>query len=117
MEDLEAMQNYIKKIQRAINNADLSVFQYRFVKKNRIDDLLVCTLAVMPEVFKVAMSRRQGLEMYPSVSSYSRLSKVIKRTFFLMSDYYMVDYAEASKMLVAIQKFLSKDIKRLEDGQ
>ena len=34
--------------------------KYRFVKKNKIDDLLVCTLALLPDSFKNTM--KKGLD-------------------------------------------------------
>ena len=116
MEDITALQDYFKKLQRAIDNADLTVFKYKFVKKNRIDDLLVCTLAVMPDVFKKAMKKRLQLDMFPSVSCYNRLTKLTKKTFFLVPDYYLVDYAEATVMLKSIKQNLEMDIRRLEEA-
>jgi hypothetical protein len=115
MEGIEVLLDYFKKLQRAINNADLKVFKYKFVKKSRIDDLLVCTLAVMPESYKKAMKKRVSLDLYPSVACYNRLYKMIKRTFFLASDYYMIDFHEATVMLGSILRHLESDIKKLEE--
>ena len=117
MEDVTQLLDYFKKLQKAIDNADFSLLQYKFVKKNRIDDLLVCTLAVMPDSFKKAMKKRLKLDMYPSVSCYNRLSKIIKKTFFLTSDYYMINYSEVTTMLQSIRKFLESDIRKLESEQ
>ena len=115
MESVEALQDYFKKLQKAIDNADFTMLKYRFVKKSRIDDLLVCTLAVMPSSFKKAMKKRLKLDMYPSVSCYNRLSKLVKKTFFLVPDYYMIEYSTALKMLQGIRKNLDMDIRRLEE--
>lgn len=117
MEGTEALQDYIKKLQRAVDNADLTVFQYKLVKKSRIDDLLVCTLAVMPDVFKKAMKKRLKLDLFPSVSCYNRFTKMVKRTFFLTPDYYLINYREATVMLTSIKKNLEADIKRLEEEE
>ena len=38
MEDKASFQDYIKKLQRAIDNADLTLFKYKFVKRSRIDE-------------------------------------------------------------------------------
>ena len=115
MEDVTALQDYFKKLQRALDNADLTVFKYKLVKRTRIDDLLVCTLAVMPEIFKKAMKKRLKLDLYPSVSCYNRLSKILKKTFALLSDFYVVDYHEATTMLTSIRKNIEGDIRRLEE--
>lgn len=115
MEDVAALQDYFKKIQKAIDNADLTVFKYKFVKKTRIDDLLVCTLAVMPDSYKNAMKKRLQLDMFPSVSCYNRLTKIMKKTFPLMPDYYMINFYEANTMLKSIKLNLEGDIKKLEE--
>ncbi len=115
MEDVEALQDYFKKIQKAIDNADFTLFKYKFVKKTRMDDLLVCTLAVMPEVFKNAMKKRLQLDLFPSVSCYNRLSKLVKKTFALIPDYYMINFYEANTMLKNIKLNLESDIKKLEE--
>lgn len=115
MEDITALQDYFKKMQRAIDNADLTVFKYKLVKKTRIDDLLVCTLAVMPDSFKKSMKKRLKLDIYPSVSCYNRLTKIVKKTFALLPDYYLINYHEATTMLASIRKNIEGDIKRLEE--
>ena len=115
MEDITALLDYFKKIQRAIDNADLRIFKYKFVKKSRIDDLLVCTLAVLPETFKKATKKRLKLDLYPSVSCYNRLSKLVKKPFILNPDYYMIDFNEANIMLKSIKLNLERDLKQLEE--
>ena len=115
MEDLTELLNYFKKLQKAIDKADFKVLKYKFVKKNRIDDLLVCTLAVLPDSFKKAMKKRLKLDMFPSVSCYNRLSKIIKKTFLLTPDYYMINFYEANTLLQSITKYLESDIRKLEE--
>ena len=114
MVDIIALLDYFKKMQRAIDNADFKLLQFKLVKKARIDDLLVCTLAVLPDTFKKAMKKRLKLDAYPSVSCYNRLSKIIKKPFFLSNDYYLINYGEATAMLKSIRQHLERDLKRLE---
>lgn len=115
MEKLATLQEYFKKMQRAIENADFTFFNYKFVKRNRIDDLLVCTLAVLPDSYKNAMKKRLKVDMYPSVSCYNRLSRIIKKTFALTPDYYMVNYSEVKSLFESIRKNLELDIRKLEE--
>ena len=114
MVDIIALLDYFKKMQRAIDNADFKLLQFKLVKKARIDDLLVCTLAVLPDTFKKAMKKRLKLDAYPSVSCYNRLSKIIKKPFLLSNDYYLINYGEATTMLKSIRQHLERDLKRLE---
>jgi len=116
MADNSELHEYFKKLQRALDSADFTFLNFRIVKKARIDDLLVCTLALLPEVFKKAMKKRLKIDMFPAVSCYNRLSKIIKKPFILSSDYYIVHYGEASTMIKSIRQNLDRDIKQLEDN-
>lgn len=116
MADSSSLHDYFKKIQRALDSADFAFFNIRIVKKSKIDDLLVCTLALLPEEFKKAMKKKLKLDTYPSVSCYNRLSKLLKKPFILSSDYYIVPYGEASAMLKGIRQSLDRDIRNLEEG-
>ena len=115
MEDISELFEYFAKIKRAIDNADFTFLKYKFVKKARIDDLLVCTLALLPKSFKEAIKRKLIFDRFPAVACYSRLSKLLKRQFPFFSNYYMVDFNEAYTMLKGINRDLSKDLKNLED--
>jgi len=114
MADIVALIDYFKKLQRAIDNADLTFFKYKILKKTKIDDLLVCTLAVLPDCFKRAMKKRLNTTTLPSVSCYNRLTKVIKKPFVLNKDYYIVDYGEINSMIKTIKQSIERDIMTLE---
>ena len=114
MEDITALIDYFKKIRRTIDNADFTFFKYKFVKKNKIDDLLVCTLAKLPDSYKRTMKKRLNLDTYPSISCYNRLSKLIKKPFPLSNDLYMVDYGEINSLIKTIIQTIERDIRTLE---
>ena len=113
MEENATFQDYIKKLQRAIDCADLTFLRYKFVKKNRIDDLMVCTISVMPQVFKNALTNKLEEDKYPSVFCYNRFKKIVKHTFFLAPEYYIFDFNEAMTMLANIIKSFEDDVRRL----
>lgn len=115
MESISALQDYLKKIQRTIDNAGLTLFSYKFVKKNRMDDLLVCAIASMPESYRNIMNKKIQLDLYPSVACYNQLTRVIKKSCFLFSDYYMVDYTEAFNLLKSLKLSIERDIRKLEE--
>ena len=115
MENIAELLSYFKKLQKAIDNADVNLLKFRLLKKSRIDDLLVCTLSLLPDSFKKAMKKRLKLDVYPSVSCYNRLSKVIKKPFILSSDYYIIKYDEVYVLLKSIIKDIESDIKKLEE--
>ena len=113
MVDIQALMDYFKKIQKAVDSPDFEFLNFRILKKNKIDNLLVCTLALLPDSFKKAMKRRLKIDAFPSVSCYIRLSKIIKIPFIL-NDYYIVRYNEIVAMLNGIKHNLERDIRLLE---
>ena len=116
-EVIAALIDYFKKLQRAVNNADLTILKYKLVKKTKIDDLIVCTLTKLPDSFKKAMKKRLKMDVYPSVSCYIRLSKIIKKPFALNKDFYIINYNDVNIMLKTIMQNLERDIKTLEQEE
>ena len=117
MADITELRNYIKKLQRIVNSADLTLFGRSLVKKNKVDDVLVCIIATLPESFKKTMKKRIPLEMYPSIASFNRLSKVIRKPFFLSREFYFFDTTEAITLVQSIIKNIERDINRLEEEE
>ena len=53
MEDLTDLINYFKKLQRVVvRDIDFKFLNNSFIKKNKIDDVLCCILASLPNVYK-----------------------------------------------------------------
>jgi len=117
MEDVTGLLDFFRKLQKAVNNADLTFLKYKFVKKTKIDDLLVCTITKLPDCFKKAMKKRLNLDVYPSVSCFIRLSKIIKKPFVLNKDYYIINYNDVNIMLKTILKSIERDIRTLEQEE
>ena len=115
MTDIAELKNYFIKVQKAVHSADLSIFGICLVKSSRIDDLLCCILALLPDSFKATMKKRISLDEYPSVSCYNRLSKIIKKPFILSSDYYIFNKNEVATLLMTITKNIERDIKKIEE--
>ena len=115
MADILALQDYFKKLQRALDAPDFNLLNFRIVKKSRVDDLLVCTLAILPESFKNAMQKKLDYNSYPAVYCYNRLSKIMKKPFILSKEYYIIQYSEASNMIKSIKLNIDRDIRRLEE--
>ena len=83
MADVTELKNYIKKLQRLVNSAEFTLFGSSVIKKNKVDDLIVCIIALLPESFKKTMKKRVPVDVYPSVASFNRLSKLMKTFLFI----------------------------------
>ena len=117
MADITELKNYIKKLQRLVNSADLTIFGHSLLKKNKVDDVIVCMIALLPESFKKAMKKRIPIDLYPAVASFNRLSKIIRKPFFLSKDFYFIDTNEVLTLIQAISKNIERDINKLEEEE
>jgi len=117
MADVAEIKKYVNKLSRIVNSADLAVFGYSIVKKNKVDDILVCIIALLPDSFKKTMKKRVPIDVYPSVASFNRLSKVIKKTFFLSKDLYIFKTQEVISLIQNINKTIERDLNKLEEEE
>ena len=116
MYDITELKGYFKKIQEALYNAEFSFLGYKFVKKNRIDDLLCCIIAVLPDIFKSALKKVKDVDkkLYPSLLAYSILIKKLCVKFILSQDLYIVSEDEIKELIYKIENHINVDIKKLE---
>jgi len=117
MIDTSELKKYLKKLQRTVDGAEFSFFGSSIAKKNKIDDVLVCIIALLPESYKRTMKKRVAIDKYPSVSSFNRLSKVIKKPFFLSKDFYIFNTGEVLTLIQNISKNIERDINRFEEEE
>ena len=112
--NVDQLKNYFKKLQRTINiDADFKFIDVYLVKKNKIDDILCCILAVLPDAYKKMMSSKEGQKLN-SIICYNTLFKAIKRKFIFNSNVYMVDINSANKLISTIVTSIERDIKYAE---
>ena len=117
MADVTEIKNYMKRMLRLVNTADFSIFGSSLVKKSKVDDLIVCIFALLPDSYKKTMKKRVPLDLYPSVSSLNRLSKIIRKPFFLSKDYYFFKTSEAITLIQNVSINIEKDIRKIEEDE
>ena len=110
MADIIALKDYYKKLQRIINfEGEFTFFDYKLVKKSKIDDILCCILATLPADYKSLMNQKLGVKLN-SITYYKLLFDAIKKKFPLSSDVYLVEYKKANKFVEAILLSIERDI-------
>ena len=117
MADVTELKNYIKKLSRVVNSADFAILGKTLIKKKKVDDLIVCIIALLPDSFKKTMKKRVPIDVYPAVAAFNRLSKVIRKPFFLSKDYYFFPTSEVITLLQSIGKNIERDINKLEEEE
>ena len=116
MADVTEVLGYFRKLKKIVDVPELRLLSYTLVKKGRVDDLFCCILATLPDSFKATMKKRIPLSTYPSVSAFNRLSKVMKKTFFLSHSLYIFKTQEVIKLLQAITKHIENNVRKIEQG-
>ncbi len=110
----DELKNYFKKLQRVINtDVDFKFIDVYLIKKSKIDDILCCILAVLPDAYKKMMRSKEGQKLN-SIICYNTLFKAIKRKFIFNSNVYMVDINKANRLISTIVSSIERDIKYAE---
>lgn len=116
MADIAAIKDYLKKIQRTVNlDADFTFFGKRYVKKNKLDTLICCVLAKLPDEYKKKMTRGDA-KRFSSMVSLNLLQGVLTKKFWLNSDVYEVDLSKANKLITTFSSTVQRDINTIEAG-
>ena len=114
MADVTEIINYFNKLNKIINyEADFTLIDIKFVKKNKIDDILCCILKLLPDSYKRIMKQKEGKKLN-SVLAYDMLFSAIKNKFIFNSDVYLVRFKDVTKYVKIIASTLERDIEYVE---
>lgn len=115
MVDSTAIKDYLKKLQKVINfEAVFTLGNYKLVKKTRIDDIMCCVLATLPDSYKKMLKTKKDIQRYNSVLCYGALTKLLAKRFFLDKKLSMVDVTEANKMISSIIISIERDLNAID---
>ena len=115
MSDIDLIIDYFRKLERTIMyDADFAFIDVRLVKKNKIDDLICCILASLPESYK-KMMRQKEKSKFSAIILYDLMFKSIKRKFILNSGVYLVEAENAKRYIESIIRSIGKDISIIEE--
>ena len=115
-EYLAEMQKYIKKLLRVIDNdALLTLFGTKLVKKIKLDDILCCIEANFPKEYKEYL-RKHGPVNLSSYKCYNNLIEMIRNKFVLDPSIYVVKYEDVERCAMSFLSLMISDIKKIYDG-
>ena len=116
MVDIIAIKDYFKKLQKVINfNAEFNIGGLRLIKANKINDLMCCILATLPDSYKKIMKTKTDVQRYNSILCYGVLTKLFSKRFFLDKNMCMVNVEEVNKLISSINATIERDIRSIED--
>ena len=110
MTDIDAIVKYFEKLQKIIlHDSDLNFGNKKFIKKAKLDDILCCIIAKLPDEYK-----KSKIEKYRSISLFKNLYNHLRQKFFLLPSHYMINVNEVNLALTQIKKTIIQDIESIE---
>lgn len=117
MADITALKDYLKKLQKAINyEATLTFSHWKLVKKTRIDDIMCCIYATLPDTYKKMLKTKLDIQRYNSVLCYGLLAKLMAKKFFLDKNLIVLNITEVNKLISGIMATIEQDIHSIEQA-
>ena len=114
MDKIEEVKEYLGKLNLLVTrNAEFSLIDAKLVKKTKVDDLLCCIIAVLPDKYKKFLKLKKENRL-SSVVNYNAMLKVLTRPFFFNKNLYIVDYKKVSACINRIIVTIERDIAYLE---
>ena len=114
-ENIIELKKYFKKLEQALE--DEVVFKFgnkRFVKKNRIDDILCCIEAKYPtEIKKLYRKIPNEIKGY---NAFVKLNKTIRKSSFLNNTLYVIKYNETLNSVQFVSEMINSDFKYLNNN-
>ena len=111
------IKKYIKRLNTSLtNDVVFSWGSTKLIKKTRIDDLMCCLEATMPQEYK-KYSQKPGTKKLQSIKTWNDLNTTLKNKFFLSDNLYVVKSEEALSLLQSLQKTIEQDIKFVYSAQ
>ena len=118
MADIKSIKNYLVKLQNIIKkDADIVFFNKRYIKCKKIDDVLVCFLAMLPPQYKEQLLLSGSSRGYSSIICYKQLQIELKGKSKLFSDMYVVQTKQALSYIAGIIASIESDISYFEKNQ
>lgn len=115
LEDIAAIKDYLKKLQKVIDyDATFSFLGIKLVKRSRLDDVLCCIYAKLPGSYKKMLKTKVDVKRYNSVLCYSLITKLLSKKFFLDPNLCVVRVSEIAKLIQSVLSTIERDIKSIE---
>ncbi len=101
---------YLNKIRDLIERDAIFSFKAtRIVSRSKVDDLLCCVQASLPQEYTNYVKKHKGKTLH-SVVCYDGLLKAVKNKFLFSRNVYSVNYADAQSALAELQKAIKSDM-------
>ncbi len=110
---LTSINNYLQKLVLIINGkASFGIFGFKFIKKNRVDDILCCIEATLPSEYKDTV-KRLGSRDFKGYNCYLELLESFKKYKSPSSEHYMIKYNIVLRQITVLKPSIKTDLKKV----
>lgn len=110
------IKKYLRKLSKVINNdASFTFFKIKIVNKKKIDDVICCIEAVLPEEYKLYV-KKYGVKRLKFSEHYQSLISVIRRKTWFDANSYSVLHGVANGLISIIITNITADMKKVRDA-
>lgn len=115
MVEIDAIKEYFKKLQKVIELESTFTFANIYiVKKSKMDDIICCIYAKLPDSYKKMLKSKTAAGQYNSVLCYNLLTKFLSKKFFLDKSLCVINKAQIFKLINSINSTIEHDIDTIE---
>ena len=104
------IKKYLQKLNILIsNNSSFIIGKYRFINKNRVDDIICCMEASWPKEIK-GLAQYKKEKNIESFKIYKNFLNIITNKTFISSNHYLINYNLFNNRYNILIKSLNKDL-------
>lgn len=104
------IKKYLQKLNILIsNNSSFIIGKYRFINKNRVDDIICCMEASWPKEIK-GLAQYEKEKNIESFKIYKNFLNIITNKTFISSNHYLINYSLFNNRYNILIKSLNKDL-------
>ena len=104
------IKKYLQKLNILIsNNSSFIIGKYRFINKNRVDDIICCMEASWPKEIK-GLAQYKKEKNIESFKIYKNFLNIITNKTFISSNHYLINYSLFKNRYNILIKSLNKDL-------
>ena len=104
------IKKYLKKLNILIsNNSSFIIGKYRFINKNRVDDIICCMEVSWPKEIK-GLAQYKKEKNIESFKIYKNFLNIITNKTFISSNHYLINYSLFKNRYNILIKSLNKDL-------
>lgn len=115
-DSITEIKKYLNKLKMAVNSQALffNMGNWHLVKKNKIDDLICCIEANIPQKIRANINKINKIDL-GSIETFKHLKNILTKKFILNNNLYSINSNITNSYIQHIINNIENDIKHIEN--